>query len=94
MLEGLPGVLAFVPPGLGFGEPGFDPLIDLWGQGLLDGGGPQGEQVTGSARPFLSLADLLGGRQVVAVALQDAGEDGFGGGLLVGLVSGGVRSCR
>ena len=37
---------------------------------------------------FLGLADLLGGGQVAVVALQDAGEDGFGGGLLVGLVAG------
>ena len=36
----------------------------------------------------LGLADLLGGGQVAVVALHDAGEDGFGGGLLVGLVPG------
>ena len=54
----------------------------------LVGGGPQVEQVAGPAGPFLGLADLLGGGQVVGVALQDAGEHGFGGGLLVGLVPG------
>ena len=84
----LPGVLALVPPGFGFGEPGFDLLVDVRVQGLPDGGGPQGEQVAGSAGPVLGLADLLGGGQVAVVALQDAGEHGFGGGLLVGLVAG------
>ena len=57
-------------------------------QGLPDGGGPQGEQVAGSAGLVLGLADLLGGGQVAVVAAHDAGEDGFGGGLLVGLVPG------
>jgi hypothetical protein len=38
VLEGLAGVLALVPPGLGTGEPGFDPLVDLRVQGLPDGG--------------------------------------------------------
>ena len=57
-------------------------------QGLPDGGGPQGEQVAGSAGPVLGLADLLGGGQVAVVAAHDAGEDRFGGGLLVGLVAG------
>ena len=59
-------------------------------QGLPDGGGPQGEQVAGSAGPFLGLADLLGGGQVAVVALHDVVEDGFGGGLLVGLLPGGA----
>ena len=44
--------------------------------------------MAGSADPVLGLADLLGGGQVAVVALQDAGEDGFGGGLLVGLAAG------
>jgi hypothetical protein len=43
--------------------------------------------VPGSAGLVLGLADLLGGGQVAVVALQDAGEDGFGGGLLAGLVT-------
>ena len=38
--------------------------------------------------PVLGLADLLGGGQVAVVAAHDAGEDRFGGGLLVGLVAG------
>ena len=70
------------------GEPGLDLLVDVGVQGLPDGGGPQGEQVAGSAGPVLGLADLLGGGQVAVVAAHDAGEDGFGGGLLVGLVPG------
>ena len=57
-------------------------------EGLPDGGGPQGEQVAGSAGPVLGLADLLGGGQVAVVAAHDAGEDGFRGGLLVGRVAG------
>ena len=61
--------------------------IDVRVQGLPDGGGPQGEQVAGSAGPVLGLADLLGGGQVAVVAAHDADEDGFGGGLLVGLVT-------
>jgi hypothetical protein len=44
--------------------------------------------VTGSSGPVLSLADLPGGREVVGVALQDIGEHGFGGGLLVWLLPG------
>ena len=88
LVQGLAGVLAVVPPGFGFGEPGLDLLVDVRVQGLPDGGGPQGEQVAGSAGPVLGLADLLGGGQVAVVALHDAGEDGFGGGLLVGLVAG------
>ena len=88
LVQGLAGVLAVVPPGVGVGEPGLDLLVDVRVQGLPDGGGPQGEQVAGSARPFLGLADLLGGGQVTGVALQDTGEDGFGGGLLVRLVAG------
>ena len=88
LVQGLAGVLAVVPPGFGFGEPGLDLLVDVRVQGLPDGGGPQVEQVPGSAGPVLGLADLLGGGQVAVVALQDAGEDGFGGGLLVGLVPG------
>ena len=85
---GLAGGLAVVPPGFGFGEPGLDLLVDVRVQGLPDGGGPQGEQVPGAAGLFLGLADLLGGGQVAVVAPHDAGEDGFGGGLLVGLVPG------
>ena len=64
-LEDLAGVLAFVPPGFGFGEA----ALICWSMSGYrvwpDGGGPQGEQVTGAAGPFLRLADLLGGRQVV-----------------------------
>ena len=44
------------------------------------------KQVADPAGPFLGLADLLGGGQVAVVALHDGGKDGFGGGLLVGLV--------
>jgi hypothetical protein len=88
MLQRLPGVLVPVPPRLGVGEPGLDPLVDLRVQSLPDGSAPQGEQVAGSAGLFLGLADLLGGGQVAGVALQDTGEHGFGGGLLVGLVPG------
>jgi len=83
-------VLAVVPPGFGFGEPGLDLLVDVRVQGLLDDGGPQGEQVPGAADPFLGLADLLGGGQVAGVALHRGGEHGFGGGLLVGLLP---RGC-
>ncbi len=36
----LTGVLTVVPPGFGFGKPGFDPLVDVGVQGLLDGGDP------------------------------------------------------
>ena len=88
LVEGLAGGFALVAPGFGFGEPGGDLLVDAGVQGLADGGGPQGEQVAGSAGPVLGLADLLGGGQVAVVAAHDAGEDGFGGGLLVGLVAG------
>ena len=88
LVQGLAGVLTVVPPGFMLGEPGFDLLVDVRVQGLPDGGGPQGEQVAGSAGLVLGLADLLGGGQVAVVALQDGGEDGFGGGLLVGLVPG------
>ena len=90
LVEGLAGGLALVPPGFGFGEPGGDLLVDAGVERLADGGGPQGEQVAGSAGPVLGLADLLGGGQVAVVAAHDAGEDGFGGGLLVGLVAGGA----
>ena len=82
------GVLAVVPPGFMLGEPGLDLLVDVGVQGLPDGGGPQGEQVAGPAGPVLGLADLLGGGQVAVVAAHDGGEDGFGGGLLIGLVAG------
>ena len=34
VLQGLPGVLALVPPGFGFGEPGLDLLVDVRVQGL------------------------------------------------------------
>ena len=68
LVQGRAGVLAVVPEGRGFGEPGLDPLIDLGVQGLPFGGGPQGEQVAGSARPFLGLADLLDGGRIAIVA--------------------------
>jgi hypothetical protein len=87
LVQGCAGVLAVVPPGFRFGEPGLNLLVDVRVQGLPDGAGPQGEQVPGPARAVLGLADLLGGGQVAAVALQNPGENGFGGGLLVGLVS-------
>ena len=87
-------MFALVAPGFGFGEPGCDLLVDVRVQGLPGGGGPQVEQVAGSSGQFLGVPDLPGGGQVVRVALQDAGEDGFGGGLPVGLVSGRGRSCR
>ena len=65
LVQGLAGGLAVVPPGFGFGEPGVDLLVDVRVQGLPDGGGPQGEQMAGSAGPVLGLADLLGGGQVL-----------------------------
>jgi hypothetical protein len=89
-LEGFAGVLAVVAPRFGFGEAGFDLLVDVGVEGLADGGGPQGEQVTGAAGPFLRLADLFGGGQVVLVTLDDAGKDGFGGDLLVRPLTGGA----
>ena len=70
------------------GEVGLDLLVDVRSEGLADGGGPQGEQVAGAAGPVLGLADLLGGRQVAVVALDDPGQDGLRGGLLVRLVAG------
>ena len=42
LLQGLAGVLAGVPPGIGLGEPGGDLLVDARIQGLSDGGGPRG----------------------------------------------------
>ena len=75
LVQGRAGVLAVVPPGLGFGEPGLDLLVDAGVQGLPDGGGPQGEQVAGPAGPVLGLADLLGGGQIAVVAAHDAGEE-------------------
>jgi hypothetical protein len=89
LVQGLAGVPAVVPPGFGFGEPGLDLLVDVRVQGLLHGSGPQGEQVPGSAGLLLGLADLLGGGQVAGVALHRGGEHRFGGGLLVGRMSGG-----
>jgi hypothetical protein len=77
LLEGAARVFALVPPGLGFGEPGCDLLVDVWVQGLPGGGGPQVEQVAGSPGPFLGVPDLLGGGQVSGVALHDAGEHGL-----------------
>ena len=65
VLQHLPRVLPVVPPSLGLGEPGLDPLIDVRVQGLPGGRGPQVEQVAGSPGPFLGLPDLLGGGQVV-----------------------------
>jgi hypothetical protein len=44
--------------------------------------------VASSPGPFLGLANLLGGRQLFRITLHDTGEHRFGGGLLVGLVSG------
>jgi len=88
LLEGLAARFALIPPGFGFGEPGGDLLVNAGVEGLPHGSGPQGEQVAGSASPVLSPADLLGGGQVAVVAAQDAGKNGFGGGLLVGLAPG------
>ena len=51
-------------------------------------------EMTGSAGPFLGLADLLGGRQIVGLAVHDLGEYGFGGGLLVRLTAGGGGLAR
>ena len=42
LLEGLAGVIALVPAGFGFGEPGFDPLVDLRVQGMPGSGGTTG----------------------------------------------------
>jgi hypothetical protein len=88
VLQDLPRVLPLVPPGFGFGKPGCDLLVDVRVQGLPGGRGPQVEEVAGSPGPFLGLPDLLGGGQVFRLALHDAGEHGFGGGLLVGLPPG------
>ena len=94
LLQGLARVLALVPPCFGFGEPGGDLPVDAGVQGCPGGGGPEGEQVAGPAAPFLSVADLLGGGDVVGLALQDAGEHGFRGCLLAGVVAerGGLAS--
>jgi hypothetical protein len=90
LLEDFAGVLTIVAPDFGIGEPGFDLLVDVGVEGLADGGGPQGEQVAGAAGPVLGLADLFGGGQIGVVALDNADEDGFGGGLLAGFVAGGA----
>ena len=82
LLEDWAGVLPVVPPGFGFAEPGLDLLVDLRVQRLPDRGGPQGEQVTGSAGPVLGVADLLGGGQVRVVPVQDGLDHRFRGGLL------------
>ena len=84
-VEGLAGVFLLVAGGLVRGERGGDVLVDLGVDGGADGGGPQVEEVPGSAGPFLGLPDGLGGRQLAGVAVHDVLEDGFGGGLLVGL---------
>ena len=88
VLQHGPGGFPLVPAGFGWGEPGRDLLVDARVEGLPDGGGPQGEQVTGSPGPLLGVADLPGSRPVVSFALQDACEHGFGGGLLVRFVPG------
>ena len=87
-VEGFAGVFPLVPPCFGLGEPGGDLLVDLGVHGGPDGGGPEVEQVPGSAGPFLGLPDGLGGRQLAGVAFHDVLEHGFGGGLLVGLLAG------
>jgi hypothetical protein len=69
LLEDRARVFPLVPPAFSFGEPGLDLLIDARVQRLFDSGGPQGEQMAGSAGPVLGLADLLGGRQVRVVAV-------------------------
>jgi hypothetical protein len=95
LLEDSAGVLAVVTPRLMVGEVGFDLLVNIGGQSLADGGGPQGEQVAGAAGPVLSLTDLLAGGQITVVALEDVTEDGFGGGPLVGLAAGwGTNAAR
>jgi hypothetical protein len=58
LAQGRARVLAFVTPGFGFGEPGLDLLVDARIQGMFDGGGPQAEQVPGSADPVLGLAEV------------------------------------
>ncbi len=88
VLQHLPRGLPVIPPSLGLGEPGLDQLIDLRVQGLPGGHGPQVEQVAGPAGPFLGVPDLLGGGQVFRLALHDAGEHGFRGGLPVRLLPG------
>ena len=88
LLEDRAGVFPLVPPGFGFGEPGFDLLVDLRVQRAPDRGGPQGEQVAGAPGPVLGVADLLGGRQVRVVAVQDGLDHRFGRGLLVGRMAG------
>ena len=88
LLEDWAGVFPVVPPGFGFGEPGFDVLIDLRVQRRPDRGRPQGEQVAGSAGPVLGVADLLGGRQVRIVAAHDGLDHRFGGRLLIGRMAG------
>jgi len=78
-LQDWAGVFPVVPPGLGSAEPGLDLLVDLRIQGARDCRGPQGEQVAGSPGPVLGLADLLGGRQVRVVAVQDGLDHRFRG---------------
>jgi hypothetical protein len=87
-LQYRPGGFPLVPPGFGFGEPGRDLLVDVREQGLPGGGGPQVERVAGSGDPVLGVAELPSDGQVTGLAVQDAGEDGFGRGLLVRLVPG------
>jgi hypothetical protein len=79
LVQGRAGVLAVVPPGFGFGEPGLDLLVDAGVQGLLDGGGPQGEQVPGSAGPFprLTLPEAFTVRST-SITAPDAGGSGGG----------------
>ena len=81
LLEDFAGVLTIVAPDFGIGEPGFDLLVDVGVEGLAD---------AGAAGPVLGLADLFGGGQIGVVALDNADEDGFGGGLLAGFVAGGA----
>ena len=88
LLQGLTGGLALVPPGFRAGEPGRDLLVDAGVHGLPDRGRPQVQQVAGSPGLVLGLADLLGGGQVLGIALQDAGQHGLRCCLLVGLVAG------
>jgi hypothetical protein len=88
LLEDFAGVLAVVAPGLVFGEAGFDLLVDAGIEGLRTAAVHRVSRWPVPPGPVLGLADLLTSGQVAVVALDDPGEDGFGGGLLGWLLAG------
>ena len=79
LLEDWAGVFPLVPAGFGFGEAGFDPLVDLRVQRLPDRGRPEGEQVTGSpvrswAWRICSMADRSASSRSRMALTTDSGE--------------------